>query len=261
MSEKILTRNVGKENSQSLEVYEASGGYRALKKTLKEMSPAELIDLVKKSGLRGRGGAGFPTGLKWSFMPKEKDPDRPHYLLNNADESEPGTFKDRLLIEEDPHLVVESTLLSGYAMQADACYVYIRGEYVKGYEALVKATAEAYAKGYAGKNILGSGWDCEFVVHRGAGAYICGEETALMSSLEGDRGYPRFKPPFPAASGVWGMPTTINNTETTKLIYCFSMMIPRSSKPVILALVPTGRSAGVAIPGINPEILKCVLSS
>jgi len=214
MSEKILTRNVGKPNSQSVDVYEADGGYQTLRKALKELSPADVIDLVKKSGLRGRGGAGFPTGLKWSFMPKDKDPDRPHYLLNNADESEPGTFKDRVLIEEDPHLVIESTLLSGYAMQADACYVYIRGEYVKGAETLIKAAAEAYAKGYAGKNIMGSGWDCEFVVHRGAGAYICGEETALMSSLEGNRGYPRVKPPFPAQSGAWGMPTTINNTET-----------------------------------------------
>jgi len=212
MGEKILTRNVDKDNS--IATYEAGGGYGSLRKALKEMSSADVIEVVKQSGLRGRGGAGFPTGLKWSFMPKEKDPQRPHYLLNNADESEPGTFKDRLLMEKDPHLVVESTLLSGYAMRTDACYIYIRGEYVAAARALEQAVIEAYDKGYAGKNIMGSGWDCEIVVHRGAGAYICGEETALMSSLEGNRGYPRVKPPFPAAAGAWGMPTTINNTET-----------------------------------------------
>ena len=212
--EKVLTKNIGKENSQSIEVYEAGGGYQTLRKTLKDLSPAEVCEKVKASGLRGRGGAGFPTGLKWTFMPKEKDPERPHYLLNNADESEPGTFKDRVLIEGDPHLVIESTLLAGYAMQTDCCFVYIRGEYVLGAKILQKAVDEAYAKGYAGKNICGSGWDCDFVVHRGAGAYICGEETALMTSIEGNRGYPRFKPPFPAVAGVWGMPTTINNTET-----------------------------------------------
>jgi NADH-quinone oxidoreductase subunit F len=191
------------------------------------MSPLDVTELVKSSGLRGRGGAGFPTGLKWTFMPKEKNPERPHYLLNNADESEPGTFKDRVLIEHDPHLVIESTMLSGYAMQADACFIYIRGEYVKGAQRLERAAAEAYAKGYVGKNILGSGWSCEFVVHRGAGAYICGEETALMSSLEGDRGYPRVKPPFPAQSGVWGMPTTINNTET---LACVPFIVERGAE-------------------------------
>jgi NADH-quinone oxidoreductase subunit F len=159
-------------------------------------------------------------------MPKEKDPARPHYLLNNADESEPGTFKDRVLIEHDPHLVIESTMLSGYAMQADICFIYIRGEYVKGARILEQAAAEAYAKGYIGKNILGGAWSCEFVVHRGAGAYICGEETALMNSIEGDRGYPRFKPPFPAQSGVWGMPTTINNTET---LACVRFIIERGA--------------------------------
>jgi NADH-quinone oxidoreductase subunit F len=225
MSEKILTRNVGKD--ASLAAYEAQGGYRSLRKTLASRSPADLIELVKKSGLRGRGGAGFPTGLKWSFMPKEKDPARPHYLLNNADESEPGTFKDRLLMEHDPHLVVESTMLSGYAMQTDICFIYIRGEYVQAAKMLERAIAEAYDKGYIGKNILGSGWNCELVLHRGAGAYICGEETALMSSLEGDRGYPRFKPPFPAVSGVWGMPTTINNTET---LACVPFIVERGAE-------------------------------
>jgi NADH-quinone oxidoreductase subunit F len=224
MGEKVLTQNVGKENSQALEVYEASGGYQTLRRALKELAPAEVTEMVKKSGLRGRGGAGFPTGLKWTFMPKEKDPARPHYLLNNADESEPGTFKDRVLIEHDPHLVIESTLLSGYAMQADCCFIYIRGEYVHGARTLEKAVAEAYAKGYAGKRIMGGDWSCDFVVHRGAGAYICGEETALMSSIEGNRGYPRYKPPFPAQSGVWRMPTTINNTET---LACVRFIVER----------------------------------
>jgi NADH-quinone oxidoreductase subunit F len=224
MSEKILTKNVGKDNSQSISVYEAGGGYRMLRRAVKEMTPLEVTEMVKKSGLRGRGGAGFPTGLKWSFMPQEKDPKRPHYLLNNADESEPGTFKDRVLIEHDPHLVLESTMLAGYAIRADICFVYIRGEYVRGARTLERALAEAYEKGYCGKNILGSDWSCEFVVHRGAGAYICGEETALMSSLEGDRGYPRVKPPFPAAAGAWGMPTTINNTET---IACVPFIVER----------------------------------
>jgi NADH-quinone oxidoreductase subunit F len=212
--ERILTRNVGREGSRTLAVYEAGGGYQALRKALSSMTPDAVTEEVKKSGLRGRGGAGFPTGLKWSFMPKEVDPKRPHYFLINADESEPGTFKDRLLMEEDPHLVLEGSLLGGYAIRASVVYIYIRGEFVRGAEILERAIAEAHAKGYAGRNILGSGWSCEVVVHRGAGAYICGEETALMSSLEGDRGYPRLKPPFPAASGVWGCPTTINNVET-----------------------------------------------
>ena len=227
MGEKILTQNVGKAGSESLAFYERSGGYQALRKALGGMTPVEVTELVKKSGLRGRGGAGFPTGLKWSFMPQEKDAARPHYLLNNADESEPGTFKDRLLMEHDPHLVIESTMLAGYAIQTDICFIYIRGEYVHATRMLEQALAEARDKGYVGKNILGSGWDCELVVHRGAGAYICGEETALMSSLEGDRGYPRVKPPFPAQSGVWGMPTTINNTET---IACVPFIIERGAE-------------------------------
>jgi NADH-quinone oxidoreductase subunit F len=225
--EPVLTKNCHKENSESISVYEAGGGYSSLRKVLKEMSPAQVIDVVKASGLRGRGGAGFPAGLKWSFMPKEKDPARPHYLLNNADESEPGTFKDRVLMEKDPHLVVESTMIAGYAMRADACFIYIRGEYVHPARMLEQAVVAAYGKGYAGKNILGSGWDCDIVVHRGAGAYICGEETALMTSLEGDRGYPRVKPPFPAQKGVWGMPTTINNVET---LACVPFIVERGAE-------------------------------
>jgi len=214
--EKILTRNIHKENSTSIEIAEAGGVYQSLRKALSSMSQAEVIDEVKKSGLRGRGGAGFPAGVKWSFMPNPKS--KPHYLLVNADESEPGTFKDRVLIEKDPHLLLEGSMISAYAIRADICFIYIRGEFVEPANILNRAIKEAYAKGYAGKNILGSGWDCELIVHRGAGAYICGEEMALMSSLEGGRGYPRVKPPFPAQAGLWGCPSTINNVETLSCV-------------------------------------------
>jgi NADH-quinone oxidoreductase subunit F len=211
--EPVLTRNVGVEGSQTLAVYERRGGYQVLRKTLK-LSPDSIIDQVKASGLRGRGGAGFPTGTKWSFMPKEPTAARPNYLVVNADESEPGTFKDRLLMEEDPHLLIESYLCSAFAIRASMVFIYIRGEYTKCASTQWKAIHEAKAAGYLGKNILGSGWDCEMVVHRGAGAYICGEETALLNSLEGGRGNPRIKPPFPAQFGVNGLPTTVNNVET-----------------------------------------------
>jgi len=235
--EKILTRNIHKENSETIAVYESGGGYKALAQAL-SMAPGDVIEAVKKSGLRGRGGAGFPTGLKWSFMPKEKK--GPHYLLLNADESEPGTFKDRLLIEKDPHLILEGCLISSWAMQADVCYIYIRGEFVRQAELLERAIAEARSRNFAGKNILGRGWDCELVVHRGAGAYICGEETALMTSLEGDRGYPRVKPPFPAQAGVWGKPSTINNVET---IACVPFIIERGAE-WFASIGPNAKNSG-----------------
>jgi len=209
--ERILTRNIDKERSESVSVYEAGGGYQSLRKALK-LDPNDIQEEVKRSGLRGRGGAGFPMGVKFSFMPK--DGDKPMYLICNADESEPGTFKDRVIIEKDPHLLLEGCLISAFAIRARACFIYIRGEYVHGARVLENAIHEAYDKGYAGKNILGSGYDCDLVLHRGAGAYICGEETSLMTSLEGNRGYPRLKPPFPAQAGLWGQPTTINNVET-----------------------------------------------
>ena len=223
--DKLLTRNIHRPDSISIGVYESAGGYQALRKALGALTPEQLVEEVKRSGLRGRGGAGFPTGLKWSFMPKQKA--KPHYLLNNADESEPGTFKDRLLMERDPHLVLEGTLLGAYAIQADIAFIYIRGEFVHAARVLERAIAEAYERGYAGRGVLGSGWSCELVLHRGAGAYICGEETALMTSLEGDRGYPRVKPPFPAQSGVWGMPTTINNVET---LACVPFIVERGGE-------------------------------
>ena len=195
-----------------IDVYEANGGYSSLRKALKKMKPEDVTDEVKKSNLRGRGGACFPTGLKWTFMPKGND--KPKYLCCNGDESEPGSFKDREIIERNPHQFIEGTLLACYAMGINVAYVYIRGEYYKWINLLQKAIDDAYKKKYIGKNILGSKFSTDIYIHRGAGAYICGEESALMNSIEGKRGYPRVKPPFPAANGLWGNPTTINNIET-----------------------------------------------
>ncbi|CAH2604848.1 NADH:quinone oxidoreductase subunit F [Rhodovastum atsumiense] len=175
--------------------------------------PEAIVEEIKASGLRGRGGAGFPTGLKWSFMPKEEGP-RPHYLVVNADESEPGTCKDRDIIRHDPHKLIEGCLIASFAMRAHACYIYIRGEFYNEARALQRAIDEAYAEGLIGKNACGSGWNFDLYVHRGAGAYICGEETALIESLEGKKGMPRLKPPFPAAVGLYGCPTTVNNVES-----------------------------------------------
>jgi len=196
---------------EKIETYEANGGYAMLRKAL-SMQPTEIVDEIKKSNLRGRGGACFPTGLKWSFMPKGND--KPKYLCANGDESEPGTFKDRQIFEFNPHLLIEGTVIACYAMGIQTAYIYIRGEYNKWIKMLQKAVDEAYAKGYIGQNIIDSGFSTNVYLHRGAGAYICGEESALMNSLEGERGYPRVKPPFPAQFGLWGCPTTINNIET-----------------------------------------------
>ena len=182
-------------------------------KAILERGPDAIIDEMKKSGLRGRGGAGFPTGLKWSFMPKEVK-DRPHYLIVNADESEPGTCKDRDIMRHDPHLLVEGCLIAGFAMRANAGYIYVRGEFYNEAQTLIAAIKEAYEAGLLGKNACGSGWDFDLYVHRGAGAYICGEETALLESLEGKKGMPRLKPPFPAGSGLYGCPSTVNNVES-----------------------------------------------
>jgi NADH-quinone oxidoreductase subunit F len=198
-------------NYHTLEVYEQHGGYGALKKAL-GMKPEEVTDEVKKSNLRGRGGACFPTGLKWTFMPKQTT--KPKYLCVNGDESEPGTFKDRQIFELNPHMLIEGTVIACYAMGITTAYIYIRGEYGKWVKMVQKALDDAYAKNYVGQNILSSGFSTNIVLHKGAGAYICGEESALMNSLEGQRGYPRVKPPFPAQNGVWGCPTTINNVET-----------------------------------------------
>ena len=207
---KIILKDI--KDLHKIKVYEENGGYTALKKAIKKMKPDEVIEEVKKSNLRGRGGACFPTGLKWSFMPKGKD--KPKYLCCNGDESEPGSFKDREIFEKNPHQFIEGTLIAAYAMGANTAYVYIRGEYYKWINLLQKAVDDAYKKGYIGKNIMGSKFSADIYIHRGAGAYICGEESALMNSLEGKRGYPRVKPPFPAKNGLWGNPTTVNNIET-----------------------------------------------
>ncbi len=209
--ELILTKNVGVKDSYTLRSYLKNGGYKALAKSLK-MEKDAIIEEVKISGLRGRGGAGFPCGLKWSFVPK--DFDGPKFLCCNADESEPGTFKDKVIIENDPHMLLEGIAICCYAIGAETCYIYIRGEYYEQAKILEKAIAEAEEDGYLGANILKSGFNCKVVVHRGAGAYVCGEETALMESIEGKRGHPRLKPPFPAQSGVHAYPTNINNVET-----------------------------------------------
>ena len=209
--EPILTRNLGNPDALTVAGYRATGGYEALAKGL-EMEPDEVIAEVKKSGLRGRGGAGFPAGVKWGFIPKQID--RPKYLVCNADESEPGTFKDRVLMESDPHQLIEGCALCCYAVGANTCYIYIRGEYARQAEILETAIAEAYEAGILGDSVLGSGFKLDMWVHRGAGAYICGEETGMLESLEGRRGQPRIKPPFPALVGAFDSPTVINNVET-----------------------------------------------
>ncbi len=208
-SEKLLLPEIP--NLHQIDVYEKHGGYQALRKAI-QMKPEEVTDEVKKSNLKGRGGAGFPTGLKWTFMPKQSS--KPKYLCANGDEGEPGTFKDRQIFEFNPHLFIEGSLIAAYAMGIQTIYVYIRGEYVKWIKLLQKAIDDAYSKNYVGENILGSTFCTEMYIFKGAGAYICGEESSLMNSIEGKRGYPRVKPPFPAQNGLWGCPTTINNIET-----------------------------------------------
>jgi len=212
MGVKLLLEKAHIEGIRGYEVYRREGGYRSVEKAIKTMSPEAIVEEVKKSGLRGRGGAGFPAGMKWGFIAKPEGV--PRHLVCNADESEPGTFKDRYLMEFLPHLLIEGLIVSSFALGSNATYIYIRGEYAWVAEILEYAIEEAKANGFLGKNILGSGFDCEIYVHRGAGAYICGEETALIESLEGKRGNPRIKPPFPAIQGVWMRPTVVNNVET-----------------------------------------------
>jgi NADH-quinone oxidoreductase subunit F len=194
--------------------YERAGGYQALRKALKTMTPEAVMKEVADSKLRGRGGAGFPTGQKWSFVPRGEDAPQPKYLVVNADEMEPGTFKDRLLLEGNPHQMIEGVILSAYAIEAEIAYIFVRGEYRLAIERLERATAEAAARGYLGRDILGSDFSLECHVHTSAGRYLCGEETALLTSLEGQRAIPRAKPPFPQAVGLWGRPTVVNNVET-----------------------------------------------
>jgi len=212
MGRKLLLEHVNVPGIESYDVYRKHGGYRSVEKALKTMSPQNVVEEVQASGLRGRGGAGFPTGMKWSFLAKPEGV--PRYLLCNADESEPGTFKDRYLMEYMPHSLVEGMIVSSFALGANTSYIYIRGEYMWIVAILEEAIAEAYKNGWLGKNIQGSGYDLDLYVNPGAGAYICGEETALIESLEGKRGNPRMKPPFPAIKGLWGCPTVVNNVET-----------------------------------------------
>lgn len=213
--EKPLTKNIPSNGDEplTLEAYEKAGGYQAVRKALK-MAPGDITTLVKTSGLRGRGGAGFPTGLKWSFVPMGSDAPHPKYLVANADEMEPGTFKDRLLLEGDPHQLIEGMIIAAYAIQADIGYIFLRAEYTVAAQRLRKAIAEAYENHSLGKNILGSGYSLEMYLHVSAGRYMCGEETGLLNALEGKRANPRSKPPFPQVSGLWGKPTIVQNVET-----------------------------------------------
>ena len=216
MSRKLLLKNDHIPGIADLKTYKENGGYTAMEKALKTMSPEALLEEVKTSGLRGRGGAGFPTGMKWSFLAKPEGV--PRYLVVNADESEPGTFKDRYLMERIPHLLIEGMVISSFSLGANSAYIYVRGEYFYVSRILEQAIEEAYASGLLGKNILGTGYDLDIYVQIGAGAYICGEETALLESLEGKRGNPRIKPPFPAIAGLYGCPTVVNNVETIAAI-------------------------------------------
>jgi NADH-quinone oxidoreductase subunit F len=212
MARKLLLEHINVPGINTLDVYRQKGGYRAVEKALKTLSPDEVVEEVKKSGLRGRGGAGFPTGMKWSFLAKPEGVAR--YLVCNADESEPGTFKDRYLMTHIPHALIEGMIVASYALGAKTSYIYVRGEMMPQIRILERAIAEAKAAGFLGKNILGSGYDLELYVQPGGGAYICGEETALLESLEGKRGNPRIKPPFPAIAGLYGCPTVVNNVES-----------------------------------------------
>ncbi len=212
MARKLLLTHIDVPGINTFEVYRQKGGYRAVEKALKTLTPDDVLEEVKKSGLRGRGGAGFPTGMKWSFLAKPEG--IPRYLVCNGDESEPGTFKDRYLMTHIPHALIEGMIVSSYALGANTSYIYVRGEMMPQIRILEKAIAEAKHAGFLGKNILGSGFDLELFVQPGGGAYICGEETALLESLEGKRGNPRIKPPFPAVSGLYNCPTVVNNVES-----------------------------------------------
>ncbi len=249
MGKKLLLEKAHVKGIETYEVYRREGGYRAVEKALHEMSPEILVEEVKTSGLRGRGGAGFPTGLKWSFLAKPEGV--PRHLVCNADESEPGTFKDRYLMEFLPHLLIEGMIVSSYALGANSSYIYIRGEYAYVYKIMEKAIAEAYKAGFLGKNILGTGYDLDLYMQIGAGAYICGEETALLESLEGKRGNPRIKPPFPAIAGLWGRPTVVNNVETIMAVVPIALMGGAE-----YAKIGIGRSTGTKLISASGHINK-----
>ncbi len=245
---KVLTEGIGEADLRDIKVYRARGGYKQLKRAFTEMKPADVQAMCDKSGLRGRGGAGFPTGKKWAFLPPAT---RPRYLVCNCDEAEPGTFKDRMLLEETPHQIIEGILLGAYAIESHHAFIYIRGEFKRGYEIFMEALAQARKAGFVGKNLFGSGFDLELTVHRGAGAYICGEETALLNSLEGKRGEPRLRPPFPAVQGLYSKPTIVNNVET--LAYLVQIL---ARGPEWFAEVGTERSKGYKIISISGHVQK-----
>ena len=245
---KVLTAGIGEANLRDMDVYRQRGGYKQLERAFKTMKPADVLEAADKSGLRGRGGAGFPTGRKWSFLPAN---DKPRYLVCNCDEAEPGTFKDHQLLEETPHLVLEGILLGAYGIGSHHAYIYIRGEFQRGAQIFNETIEQARKAGFVGKNLFGTGYDLEVTVHRGAGAYICGEETALLNSLEGKRGEPRLKPPFPAVAGLYGMPTVVNNVET------LAYLVPILEKGAEwFAAAGTERSKGYKIISISGHVQK-----
>jgi len=245
---KVLTEGIGERDMRGIDAYRQRGGYKQWERVVRELQPADVLDLAEKSGLRGRGGAGFPTGRKWSFLPKDPNV---RYLVCNCDEAEPGTFKDHMLLEETPHLVLEGMLVGAYAIASHHAFIYIRGEFKRGYEIFMAALDEARAAGYVGANIFGSGYDLEVTVHRGAGAYICGEETAMLNSLEGKRGEPRLKPPFPAVAGLYGKPTIVNNVET------LAYLVPILERGAQwFAAVGTERSKGYKIVSVSGHVQR-----
>lgn len=249
MFEPVLTQNIHRPDAEKITTYLAYGGYQAARKALTEHTPEELIDIVKRSGLRGRGGAGFPAGVKWGFMPK--DPQLQKIVAVNTDEGEPGTFKDRQIVERDPHQIIEGVIIASYAVGASRAYVYIRGEFFLGVKRWIKAIADAYEYGYLGKNILGTGFSLDLSVHRGAGAYICGEETAMIESLEGKPGNPRMKPPYPAQTGLFGFPTLVQNIET---LACIPHIISRGAE--WFAGIGTEQSKGPKIFSVSGHVKR-----
>jgi len=247
MFEPVLTQNIHRPDSEKIATYLAYGGYEAARLALIRYSPLELIDMVKRSGLRGRGGAGFPAGVKWGFIPQ--DPAIQKIVAVNTDEGEPGTFKDRQIVERDPHQVIEGVIIASYAVGASRAYVYIRGEFFLGVKRWIKAIADAYEHGYLGNNILGTGFNLDMSVHRGAGAYICGEETAMLESLEGKPGNPRLKPPYPAQVGLFGLPTLVHNIET---LACIKHIVLNG--PEWFARIGTEQSKGPKIFSVSGHV-------
>jgi NADH-quinone oxidoreductase subunit F len=245
---KVLTEGIGELDLRDIDVYKQQGGYAQFERAVKELQPADIVAMGDKSGMRGRGGAGFPTGRKWQFLPNNG---RPRYLVCNCDEAEPGTFKDHMLLEYTPHLMLEGILIGSYAIGCHHAFVYIRGEFQRGYEIFMQALAQARAAGYVGEKLFGTDYSIEVTAHRGAGAYICGEETALLNSLEGKRGEPRLKPPFPAVKGLYGEPTVVNNVET--LAYLPHIM---RRGPEWFAAVGTPKSTGYKIVSVSGHVRK-----